>query len=88
MLVAKDYIKEIAVGMSLWFLVQLVGSIWWASAITTRLGQIEKNMVQSSTIAQRLARVEERMSAQGDILCQIREELMELRKMRLEQWKQ
>jgi hypothetical protein len=76
----NDTFRQLAIGVGVWLVVQLAGSIWWASAITTRLGQIEESMIQASEIAMRLARVEERMVAQNNLLCQIQTELVEMRK--------
>jgi len=50
--------------------------------MTTRLTQIESNMGQTSEIALKLAKMEERLASQNDILCQIRTEMQELRKMK------
>jgi hypothetical protein len=63
-----------------WLICQLFVSIWWASNVSTRLDQIEANMVQSSEISERLTRVETQLTSLCETLSLLRGELAEMRK--------
>lgn len=74
--------NKILNGIAVWMICQLFVAIWWASNLTTRLEQIEENMIQTSEISERLIRVETQLTNMGDVLCSLRAELKELRTAR------
>jgi hypothetical protein len=71
---------RIATVVTGWLVCQLFVSIWWASNVSTRLDQIEHNMVASSEISERLTRVETQLTSLCETLALLRAELADMRK--------
>lgn len=76
----EGFAGKFLTGVSVWLICQLFVSIWWASNVTTRLDQIETNMVRSTEISDRLIKVETQLQNLSDILCSLQTELRESRK--------
>lgn len=73
-------IKQIGAGIATWLIIQLLGSVWWASSVTTRVDQIEVNMIRGTEISERLACVETQLKNLNSVIGSLSDELRDLRR--------